>query len=575
MQEFADLVIVNAEVHTMDPSDPERISDAIAVKDGLVAALGREDVDAMTGPGTVTVDAAGGAVIPGINDAHLHFVSAAMASYGYVRLDATAAPDWSAVVKVIESAPVGADGWIRAHGWDEVVLGAANGQLLDARPGTPVVAFDQTGHQLLANRETLRLAGVSAATADVDGGVVVRASDGSPTGLFQDGAMELISRALPPVPEETLRPALLRFQEHLHSLGITSLTDPGLGPASAGLMDGAGSTAALGLLGDLAAAGLLTLRINVLMLFAGTGGATAQAVEEGLGSGLADAYSARGIDPRQLRIAGVKVFADGIPRSGTAWMTEPYGKACTHGRLVIQGGTDSERVAELHRILRLIDTAGLQAGIHATGDAATGAAVEAILAAGNRAGDARHYVIHGSFSDFGTLSTMADNGIGYSTNPLIRSEAGDIMRTVLGEERFTRHQPLRSALHAGVQFNLASDAPVTSPDWRRTIVAAVRRGTASTPGDPADPERITGLQALASMTGKAAWQDHAEHFKGSLLQGMAADLCLLSRPWPDDEEIEALLHARTRLTVAGGRIVHQSTTPDTASEQFSSSSNRS
>lgn len=569
MQEFADLVIINAGVHTMDPGDPGRVSDALAVKNGLVSGLGRAHVDAMTGPATIVVDAAGGALIPGINDAHLHFISAAMASFGYVRLDASTAPDWSAVVDVIETAPVGADGWIRAHGWDEVTLGPATGQLLDVRPGIPVVAFDQTGHQLLANREALRLAGVSAATPDAGGGVLVRAADGSPTGLLQDGAMALVSKVMPPVPEETLRPALLRMQEQLHSLGITSLTDPGLGPASAGLMDGAGSTAALALLGDLAVEELLTLRINVLMLFAGTGGATASAVEEGLGSGLAEACSSRGIDSRQLRIAGVKVFADGIPRSGTAWMSEPYGKACTHGQLVIQGNSDAERVAELHRILRLIDGAGLQAGIHATGDAATGAAVEAILAAGDVAGDRRHYIIHGAFSDTTTLSTMADHGIGYSTNPLIRSEAGDIMRRVLGEERFARHQPLRSALDAGVCFNLASDAPVTSPDWRRTIVAAVRRGTASTPGDPNDPERITGLQALASMTSKAAWQDHAEHFKGSLLPGMAADLCLLSDPWPGDGDIETLPGARITLTVAGGRIVHQAAT------ELSALSNRS
>jgi hypothetical protein len=153
---------------------------------------------------------------------------------------------------------------------------------------------------------------------------------------------------------------------------------------------------------------------------------------------------------------------------------------------------------------------------------------------------------------------MSSHDIGYSTNPLIRQEAGDMMRQVLGEERFTRHQPLHSALEAGVHFNLASDAPVTSPDWRRTVVAAVRRATRSTPGISGDPERITGLQALAAMTIDAAWQDHAEHFKGALIPGMAADLCLLSTPWPDDEEIEKLLDAEVRLTLSGGRIVHQS-----------------
>lgn len=565
MEDFADLVIMNASVHTMDPAAPHHVSDAVAVKGGRVFALGYNEVSQSIGTATHVIDAAGGAVIPGINDAHLHFVSAAMAAFGYVRLEPAVAPDWAAVVDVVKAAPAGEDGWVRAHGWDEALLGPAQGFLLDARPDTPVVAFDSTGHQLLANREALRRAGIDAATPDVGGGVVVRTIDGSPTGLLQDGAMELLSRAMPPVPAATLRPALLSLQEHLHSLGITSLTDPGLGPASAGLMDGAGSTAALELLGDLAAADELTLRINVLMLFAGTGGANAQAIEAGLRSGLAATYLNRGINPEQLRIAGVKIFADGIPRSGTAWMSEPYGKACTHGSLVIQGATDAERVAELHKILGLINDAGLQAGVHATGDAATAAAVDAIIAAADVAAahsmssGNRHYIIHGAFGDPGTLRIMASHGIGYSTNPLIRQEAGGIMREVLGEDRFSRHQPLRSALGAEVQFNLASDAPVTSTDWRRTVVAAVRRATRDQPGTTGDPERITGLQALAAMTTNAAWQDHAEHFKGALTPGMAADLCLLSQPWPVDEDIEKLLDTRIELTLSGGRVVHQST----------------
>jgi predicted amidohydrolase YtcJ len=561
MQDFADLVIVNASVHAMDPMQPHRMAGAIAVKDGHIAGLGHQTVGQMVGPNTTVIDAAGGAVIPGINDAHLHFISAAMAAYGYVRVDSAAAPDWAAVATVLAAAPVGEDGWVRAHGWDEAILGTAAGKLLDCRPDTPLVAFDSTGHQLLANPEALRQAGITAATPDVDGGVIVRAGDGSPTGLLQDGAMELVSRAMPPVPASTLRQALLTFQQQLHALGITSLTEPGLGPASAGLMDGAGSTAALELLGDLADADELTLRINVLMLFSGTGGANAQAIEDGLRSGLARTYLNRGIDPEQLRIAGVKIFADGIPRSGSAWMSEPYGAACTHGSLVIQGASDEERVKELDRILEVINDAGLQAGVHATGDAATMVAVQAMIAAAKNAGDAsnRHYVIHGAFSDTGTLASMAAHGLGYSTNPLIRQEAGDIMRHVLGEDRFSRHQPLHSALAAGVRFNLASDAPVTSADWRRTVVAAVRRATRSTPGALSDPERITGLQALAAMTIDAAWQDHAEQVKGALVPGMTADLCLLSDPWPVDEEIEKLLDTEVRLTLSGGRTVHQST----------------
>ncbi|BCW07104.1 amidohydrolase family protein [Arthrobacter sp. NtRootA1] len=134
MQELADLVIVNASVHTMDPAKPDRMSDALAIRDGRILAIGSTDTARAIGPNTVVVDAAGGALIPAINDAHLHFVSAAMAAFGYVRLDPSIAPDWAAVVEIINSAPAGEDGWVRAHGWDEALLGPASGYLLDCRP---------------------------------------------------------------------------------------------------------------------------------------------------------------------------------------------------------------------------------------------------------------------------------------------------------------------------------------------------------------------------------------------------------------------------------------------------------
>ncbi|WP_415855925.1 amidohydrolase [Sinomonas sp. G460-2] len=552
MAQSASLAIVNAEVLAMDRSGT---ADAVAVADGRVLAVGSHDVAGVTGPRTTLIDARGGAVVPGINDAHLHFTAASMAAFGYVSVDAAAAPDWRAVEAVLDRAEPGADGWVRARGWDDVLIGPAAGQLLDVRPSVPVVAFDATGHQLAANREALRRAGLETTVANPAGGVVGRDQHGELTGLLQDGAMELLNRALPPIPRATLRDAMLSMQGRLHAQGITSLTEPGLGPAGAGLLDGSGSTDALQLLGDLALAGALTIRTTVLMLFAGTGGADAGAVRAGLACGLAGEYVDRGIDPALLRIAGVKVFADGIPRSGTAWMAEPYGDQCTRGSLVVVGRTEDERVEELASILRLIDAAGLQAGIHATGDAATETAVDA-LAKWTDPGR-RHYIIHGAFDRPETLARMARHGIGYSTNPLIRHGAGDAMRHLLGEERFSRHQPLHSAAEAGIRFSLASDAPVASTDWRETVVAAVRRGTRTTSGVPDDPERIGGRRALAAMTADAAWQDHADDLKGRLIPGMAADLCMLSRPWPQDAAIEELLEAEIVLTLAGGRPVHE------------------
>ncbi|GAB2735635.1 amidohydrolase [Sinomonas soli] len=554
------MAIVNAQVLPMGPagrgSSADRpVADALAVREGRILAVGSADVAAVIGPRTTVVDASGGAVLPGINDSHLHFTGAAMSAFGYLDISAAVAPSWDGVVDLLRRAEPGADGWIRARGWDDVLIGGAAGQILDVRSDTPIVAFDQTGHQLAANREALRRAGLTAAAHNPAGGVIGRDGLGELNGLFQDAAMELLNRALPPVPRTALRDAMLAMQRRLHTQGITSFTEPGLGPACAGLLDGSGSTEAIHLLGDLAESGELTLRATVLMLFAGTGGADSTAITAGLASGLGHAYTDRGINPERLRIAGVKVFADGIPRSGTAWMNEPYGDHCTHGSLVIAGATDADRLEELGQILAAIDGAGLQAGIHATGDAATEAAVAALIARTDARVN-RHYIIHGAFSGRETLGSMARHGIGYSTNPLIRHGAGDAMRRILGDERFARHQPLRTASQTGVRFTLASDAPVASTDWRETIVAAVRRGTRTSPGMPGDPESIHGTEALAAMTAHASWQDHMEHVKGVLSPGMAADVCVLSAPWPDDADIEDLLATEVVLTLAAGIPVH-------------------
>ncbi|GAB3264267.1 amidohydrolase [Arthrobacter pigmenti] len=554
----ADLLLHNGQVLTgLDPeTGPEPT--AVAIRGDRILAVG-ESAATFAGPATEVIDLDGGCVLPGVNDAHLHFVASSMVAFGHVDVSARVADTWEGVRKAIETSASGADGWVRAHGWDATILGPPPDEVIrDCSPDRPVVVFDQTGHQLLANRKAMAAAGLGATTPEQVGGVVGRDASGEPTGLLQDGAMELVTGVLPEVPRQTLRSALLRMQAGLHAQGITSLTEPGLGPGSAGLADGSGTTSALHLLGDLAQEDELTLRMSVLLLFAGTGGVSSTAVANGLSSGLDKAYLQRGIDPHQLRIAGVKIFADGIPRSQTAWMREPYGDPCAHGSLVVTGSNDAERVAELRRILQVIDQAGLQAGIHATGDAATETAVEQledIQRAGQMA-DHRHYIIHGAFSAHSTLKRMAESRIGYSTNPLIRAGAAKVMRAVLGAERFDRHQPLASANTAGVRFNLASDSPVASTDWRRTIVTAVTRNTAEGPGRADDPERISGRVALSAMTALPAWQDHAESYKGTLGIGKVADLCVLDGPWPDDANIDQLNKREVILTIAGGRRVH-------------------
>lgn len=555
----ADLIVHSGEVLTLSGMEP---ASAVAIGGGRILAVGGPELIDLAGPDTTLVDAAGGAILPGINDGHLHFVASAVAEYGTLKIGAAVAGSWAEVAQIISDASPGEDGWIRAHGWDEVILGEGGEQaLFGLHAGVPVVAYDQTGHQLLLNRAAAELAKLDAkAATSITGGVIGIHPDGTANGRLTDAAMDLLAEVIPPLPAALLRESLLAYQAKLHAWGITSLTEPGLGPGGIGLFGGACATVGLRALADLAASGELSLRVNVLLLFTGTGGATARAVTAGLETDLLGSLLARGIDEDTMRIAGVKVFADGTPRSGTAWMSESYETPCghDHGAMVIAGANDGERETELRAIVAAIHGAGLQAGIHATGDATTAAAVAAIAAAqATDPRDARHYIIHGSFADDRALAELATHGIGYSTNPGIRAGAGALMTRMLGAERFTRHQPLVSALTAGIRTNIASDSPVTLPDWRETVIAAVTRDSTAGPGAAEDPERVQLEQALQMMSSHPAWQDHAEERKGQLVPGYLADLCVLERPLPHDA---ADLRSNPVITtIAHGRIVYQVT----------------
>lgn len=129
----------------------------------------------------------------------------------------------------------------------------------------------------------------------------------------------------------------------------------------------------------------------------------------------------QGVDPRRLRVAGVKIFADGIPTAAkTAWLHEPYLDG-SNGSLVIAGSTVQEQVANLHELIAIAHAKGFQVGTHATGDATIDAVVAGYLKAmGRRGGDARHYVIHGDLTPEATLRTMAGRGIGVNMNATIK-----------------------------------------------------------------------------------------------------------------------------------------------------------
>jgi predicted amidohydrolase YtcJ len=179
--------------------------------------------------------------------------------------------------------------------------------------------------------------------------------------------------------------------------------------------------------------------------------------------------------------------------------------------------------------VRLAHAAGHQVGIHATGDAAIDATVDAFAAAVARhpRPDPRHYVIHADLTYAASLRTMGEHRFGASSQPSIKTAAAHLSALLLGEERASYQWPYRSMLDAGVPLVFSSDAPVVWPDWRQGVAAAALRTSAANGHVYGPEERITVEEAIAAYTSGGAWQDFAEHEKGTVEVGKVADLCVL------------------------------------------------
>ncbi len=302
--EPADLVLLNATVHTVDLKRPR--AEAVAVRGNRIAAVGTSaEIQAYVGPRSRVMDLRGRTVVPGFDDAHAHFLG-----IGFARLDVdlvgTASFD-EVVARVEKAVQARAPGeWIRGRGWHEEkwtapARGAVRGfpthaSLSAISPDNPVVLERADGHAVLVNAKAMAHFGITRATRPPEGGEIIHDAAGEPTGVFVDNAERLVTPQERTGPE--LRRALALAMDECLEKGVTSLTDAGA------------PVELVALYKEMAAAGTLRTRLYVMA----SGLATMRALgkpESGLGSGLLDVRS-------------VKLYADGALGSRGAALLEPY-----------------------------------------------------------------------------------------------------------------------------------------------------------------------------------------------------------------------------------------------------------
>lgn len=311
------------------------------------------------------------------------------------------------------------------------------------------------------------------------------------------------------------RSALRRAWRLLAELGITSYTEPGIGPGEDDGETGCFGTDMLESYAELHREGAQTARVTLLRLFGTIDGESSL---DDFRAGLP--VPPPSTDPRWLAIPGVKIFADGIPPMATAWTSDPYPDGTT-GHLLTRG--DADPLSAFRQMIALAGGRGLQIAVHATGDRSIDEFLIALEQSGETTPRGPHYIVHGDLATPDQIRRAERLGVGFAVQPLIAAHTHSWAAVQLGEARVAAAWPLSAMLSSGATTTLTSDAPIATPDWRPSLDASLALLAADGRADDAEIRR----RLLRAMTADAAVQDGASAWKGTLEAGKVADVTVL------------------------------------------------
>ena len=535
----ADLIITNAKVWTVDKSLP--IAQAVAVLGDRIVAVGSNtDIDAWHGPHTHLIDAGGKLLLPGFNDAHVHFVSGGMQLDNIQLNDATSPEEFAR--RIGDRAKVTPKGeWILGGNWDETKWNPPNmptRELIDTlTPDTPVFVSRYDGHMGLANSVALRLAGITANTPDPPGGSVVRDAHGNPTGALKDAATDYIDKVIPPLTHDQRLKIVKRALAYAASVGVTSVQHM------------VASYEDIAVYAELLQHGELTTRIYAAPSITHVD----DLAKLGIGRAFGGPY---------LRIGALKAFADGSLGSGTAYFYEPF---------LNQGNNRGLLSDEMHPISLMrdrymkADTAGLQICTHAIGDEGISTILDlyadVIKAHGET--DRRFRIEHAQHMAAKDFERFAQLHVIASVQPYHAIDDGRFAESHIGHDRASRTYAFRTFLDHGVRLAFGTDWEVAPLDPLLTVYAAVTRATldGKNPGGWFPEQKLSVAEAIDAYTMGSAYAEFQEKEKGSITTGKLADMVLLS----DDIfaiEPEKIRDVQVLKTFLGGRLVFDAAAAD-------------
>jgi predicted amidohydrolase YtcJ len=534
-----DVIVFNGKVYRAGGRDG--FAEAIAVRGNTIFRVGsNREIKRMRRPQTTVIDAHGGAVLPGFNDAHVHFASGGLSLSEIDLLDATTVDEIGATVRAWAEAHSDR-AWVTGRGWYYTAFpgGLPTRQMLDEMvPDRPAYLTAYDGHSGWANSAALKLAGITARTSSPKNGIVVKDARGEPTGVLKESAMGLIRSAMPQPDRAERLSAIRAGVRNAHRFGITSVQNAGGSPEEVELWD------------ELRRTRELRLRMYHA-LSAGPGFAEADADR-------LDETRRRHADDPLLKAGAVKLMVDGVIESHTAAMLQPYANRPTRG-------LPAFTPEELNHIVALLDRRGWQIWIHAIGDRGIRMALDAFEAAAKTnpapPRGRRHRIEHIESIDPADVPRFAALGVIASMQPFHANpdpSMGTVWTENIGADRASHGWLWTSIARDGGRLAFGSDWPVVTLDPRLGLQVAVNR--LSPAGEPdggwIPSERLPLLKAIEAYSSDAAYASFDEQRKGTLATGMLADIVILSTDIFDAPP-ERLLDAHVDVTIFDGKVVYR------------------
>ena len=546
----ADLILSNGRIVTLERSLPE--VRAVAIRGGKIAALGTEaQVALLRGPKTEVVDLQGKLAIPGFIEGHGHFMAVGESRKN---LNLREAQSWNDIVAIVERAARQAKPgeWILGQGWHQSkwkqppqpnVEGFPLHDLLSkAAPNNPVILRHASGHASFINSAALQAAGITGTTKAPAGGAIFKDSKGEPTGMLQEQAQDLVSKALNEwrskrTPEQRTADGLELVQlatDECLSKGITTFQDAG---SPFEVVDG---------LKKLADSGKLRLRLWMML------NANNADLEKNI-----DRYRMIGVGSGFLTVRGIKRMMDGALGSRGAWLLEPYSDL--PATAANRNGLNTADPAEIRRTAELAIAHGFQLCVHAIGDRANREVLdifEATFKAHPETKDLRWRVEHAQHINAADIPRFGKLGVIASMQGIHCTSDAPYVLQRLGAKRAEEGAYVwQKLMKSGAVVSNGTDAPVedVSPlaSFYATVSRKLRDGSRFYPD-----QRMSRDEALRSYTSVNAYTGFEEDSKGTLRVGKLGDITVLSRDIltiPEDD----ILATDVLYTIVSGKVQYR------------------